>query len=105
MGLTYKPFILLYPKNEYNSIYILTDCYLKPLYSTVAKGCRPFTMNLVTAMWLSFTLSSDIFPLAASVKGFWACLWLGPTVLKGGVGCVIVVATLTKKKQNLQMGD
>ena len=77
--------------------YILTDCYLKPLDSTVAKGCRPFTMNLVTARWHSFTLSSVILPLAASVKGLWASLWFGPAVLEGGVGWFIVAATLTKK--------
>ena len=65
--------------------------------STVAKGGRPFTMNLVMARWHSFTLSSVILPLADNVKGLWACLCLGPVVLEGGVGWFIAAATLTKK--------
>lgn len=64
------------------------------LPKTVAKGCRPFTMNLVKAKWQSFTLSSGILPLAARVKGLWACL--GPKVL-GGVGWFIVAAAFKKK--------
>ncbi len=48
-------------------------------------------MNLVKAKWHSFTLSSGILPLAASVKGLRACLLLGPDA---GVGWFTVTAAL-----------
>lgn len=60
--------ILLYPKNQYNSIY--TDRLL-----TIALGVNCYirgvglTMTLVTARWHSFPLSSFILPLTAIVKG------------------------------------
>ncbi len=60
-------------------------------------------MNLVKAKWHSFTLSSGILPLAASVKGLRACLLLGPDA--GGVGRFTVTAALTKKSCKMQLNN
>jgi len=55
-------------------------------------------MNLVKAKWQSFTLSSGILPLAARVKGLWACL--RPEELGLGVVDWFIVAAALKKIKN-----
>lgn len=57
------------------------NTYLNHGDSMVEKGCKPFTINHVTALWHSFILSVVIFPLLAKVNGVTvsdvpgACVW------------------------------